>query len=333
MMKNLNKHFSPKSAGRKMISNVPKVKPENTIADIESLLLRKIRDIETINYIYVINDQNKLLGVVSIKELFCKPKETKVDQIMEEKLVFAHPHTHQERVALLAIQHNLKAIPVVDKTGVFLGVVSSDTILGILHNESVEDALHTAGVHKFGMPATAVIKASVSKLIKLRLPWLLFGLFGGVFAAQIVGFFEDALRTNLILAMFIPAIVYMTGATATQTEILFIKSLTINHHLILKNYFLKEIKVGLAIAFICGLILSFISLLWWKMPFLGLILGISLFFAIFLAILIGMLIPWILNRLKKDPAIGTGPFATIITDILSLLVYFSIASVMLKLFY
>jgi len=284
-------------------------------------------------YIYIVNDQNKLIGIISIKELFRTPKNTKVSHIMKKALTFVHPYADQEKVALLALQHNLKAIPVIDKNKNFLGVVPSDIVLNILHNETVEDALHSAGVHKFDLSATSVIKAPAIKMIKLRLPWLLLGLGGGVLAAQIVGFFEEALSKNLILAMFIPVVVYMSDAAATQTETLFIRSLALNQHLIIKNYFIREIKIGFVIALTCSSLLSIISIIWWKMPYLGLILGTSLFSAIIFAMSIALLIPIILNKFKKDPAIGSGPFATIITDILSLTIYFLIASTILEMVY
>ena len=159
---------------------------------------------------------------------------------------------------------------------------------------------------------------------------MLLGFFGCLFATQIVKFFEAPLQAHFVLAAFIPLIVYMADAVGTQTEILFIRSLV--YRLDIKKYFLKEIKVSFFIALILGTLLTLISYFWIKLPKIGIILGISLFLTIINAFLLGLLVPYFLNKLKKDPAIASGPVGTIIRDILSLIIYFSVASLLLKIF-
>lgn len=318
-----------KTAGRRMILEVPLAKTEETIREVEEMLLKKIKKFETINYIYVVDDEKRLKGVISIKEIFRSHKTAKVSKFMIKDLVSVRSNTDQERAAILAVRHSLKAVPVVDKENHLLGIIPSDTILDILHSEHTEDFLRFGGIYRLNEPATAVIKASVTTLIKARLPWLLLGLLGGIFAARITEFFEGILKSQLILAMFIPLIVYMSDAAATQTETLFIRSFAVDHSLAVKKYVFREIKIALIIALICGLLLFIVSFIWWHLPLLGITLGISMFLAIISAIFVAMFIPWLLIKLKKDPAMGSGPFATIITDILSLIVYFSIASLFL----
>jgi magnesium transporter len=252
---------------------------------------------------------------------------------MIKTLIKAHPYTDQERVAILALKHNLKAIPVVDKENKFLGVVTSDTILDILHSEHVEDILRSAGVHDGVYFPSRLMKVPISILAKARIPWLIVGLLGGIFAAQIANFFETPLKTHFALVGFIPLIVYIADAVGTQTQTLVARSLAIDFEFSFKRYLLKEIKVSLLIALALGVLLSVISILWYRLPYLGLILGISLFLAVIASIFIGSLIPYLLQKFKQDPAIGSGPFATIITDIASLVIYFSIASLLLKLFF
>lgn len=321
-----NQLLRPETAGRRMILEVPLAKIGETIKEVEEMLLKKIKDFETINYIYIVDDEKRLKGVISIKEIFRSPKTAKVDEFMIKDLISVHPHTDQEKAAILAVKHSLKAVPVVDKENHLLGIIPSDTILDILHSEHIEDFLRLGGIYRLDESATAVIKASVTTLIKARLPWLLLGLLGGMFAAGVVGFFEEALKSQLVLAMFIPLIVYMSGAAAAQTETLFIRSLAIDHSLVIKKYILREIRIALIIALICGLLLSVASFIWWQSFLLGIVLGISMFLAILSAIFVAVFIPWLLAKLEKDPAMGSGPFATIITDILSLIVYFGIAS-------
>ncbi len=174
---------------------------------------------------------------------------------------------------------------------------------------------------------------SAGILAKERIPWLFFGLFGGIFAAQLVSFFETPLKGHFILAAFIPLMVYMADAVGAQSQTLFIRRLIIDYELNIKKYLFREIKVSFLIALVLGIILSLISLIWFSAPVLiGFILGISLFLTIIFASLIAILIPCLLNFLKKDPAVGAGPVATIIRDVSSLLIYFLIASLLFKLF-
>jgi len=325
-----NKRFSPKTAGTLMTVQVPLVSKERTIQEVQKLLFKKMKGFETVNYIYVVDEKKKLIGVFSIKEVFRKPKNLKVSNIMKEQIIKCRTSTDQEKVAILALKNNLKAIPVVDKENKFLGVIASDTILSVLHQENVEDILLAGGISKLDDSFRGLITADAGTLVKIRLPWLLLGLLGGVFVAQIIAFFEETLRSQILLALFIPVIVYMSGAVATQTQTLIIRGIAINSELNLRKYFLREIKIGSLLALILGGILAITSFLWWQESSLAIILGLSLFFGISISVVVATLIPLILQKFKKDPALGSGPFATIITDILSITAYFLIANLLFK---
>lgn len=321
----------PKSAVSKMITNIPTAHPWETILDIKNRIQKKINELETINYIYVLDKKEKLVGVLSIKEIFRKPESLKVKDLMERKLVSAKPHTDQEKIALLALRHNLKSIPLVDKEGKFLGIVPSDAILAILHQENIEDLLRLGGIrHEANLP-TQTLTASTQTLVKARLPWLLLGLLGGILAAQITTFFEIPLKEHFILAAFIPLIIYMADATGTQTETLFIRGLAIDRKLDIKKYLWREIKIGFFLALTCGLFLLLLSTLRYRLLYTSFVIGFSLFLTSLVAILVAIFIPWLLAKYKKDPAIGAGPFATIISDVVSLALYLLVASLMLGL--
>ena len=326
------KKFPLESAGKRMVENVPLAFPEERILEVRKRIFEKAKGFETLNYIYVIDKERKLVGVFSLKELLQKPAEIKIEYLMIKEIIKTHPYTDQEKVAILALKHNLKAIPVVDREEHFLGVVTSDIILEILHSEYIEDILRSAGVQNSVYFPTRVMKVPVRILAKARIPWLIVGLFGGIFAAQIANFFETSLSTHFTLIAFIPLILYMGAAVGAQTQTLTARNLAFNFEFSFKKYLSKEIKVSVLIALILGVFLSIISLLWYQLSYLGLILGISLFLTIIAAIFIGSLIPYLLQKFKQDPAIGSGPFATIITDVTSLIIYFSVASLLLKLF-
>lgn len=331
MEKNKNlKIYPSETAGRKMIKNIPLAFSEEKICDVKKRIFEKAKEFETLNYIYVIDNEDKLLGVLSLKKIFQESLETKIGDLMIKEIVKVHPYTDQEKVAILALKYNLKAIPVVDKENFFLGVVSSDVILDILHSEHVEDFLKSAGIHS---SLTKTNKGSVLFLTRTRIPWLVLGLFGGIGAAQIVNFFETPLKAHFMLAAFIPLIVYIADAVGTQTETLFIRNLVFDFHLEIKKYFFREIRVSILLALILSTLLFLFSLIVLSIPyFISLILGISLFFTVLSAISIGILVPFLLQKLKRDPAVGAGPFGTILRDILSLMIYFLVASLMLNFF-
>ncbi|MCX8190269.1 MAG: magnesium transporter [Candidatus Diapherotrites archaeon] len=321
------KKYPPRAAANRITDRVPTAGPEETIRQIKEKLYEKANIFETISYIYVLDSNGCLLGLFSTKELFKTGDSVKAEEIMNTNIIKARPYTDQEEVALLALKYNLKSIPIVDKNNKFMGVVRSRAIMNILQGEHVEDFLKSAGIRGF---AAKNLSASASQMIKARVMWLIVGLFGGVLAAHLTGLFEEPLKQYFILAAFVPLMVYMADAIGTQTQTLFVRDLVMRQ-LVLKKYLLREIKVGFGIAALLGLLLYIITIFWSKNYFIALILGLSMFLTGFVAIFVPIAIILILNKLGLDPAIGSGPFATIIQDVLTLAIYFAIASTMLNL--
>ncbi|MBW6440843.1 magnesium transporter [Patescibacteria group bacterium] len=326
-----NKHYPKDSAARVLTARVPIVNQDLTINEIKEILFEHISEFETINYIYVVNKNNKIKGVISIKDIFRRAKNEIVRKIMIKDIITASNYTTQEKIAFLAIEHNLKAIPIIDKNGCLLGVVSSDNILNIIHTEATNDILHLAGIHGSSDSSRYIITASAMVHFQKRLPWLTLGLLGGVVAALVVGFFEQSLQNHLILAAFIPAVAYMADAVGTQTQTIFIRSIALDCKLNLRKYVLREMKVGFTLAIILGFLILIISLIFWKSVVVSFILGLSIFITIIVAMLIGVSLPWFFMKLKYDPAIASGPLATVFRDILSLILYLSIAQFILSL--
>lgn len=309
-----------------MVDTVPKAFIGETIGDIRRTLERDTKNFSTIDYVYVLDSHNRLLGVVTVKEVFRNPNtKTKVEKLMKRKPVSVHPLTHQERIAYLALSHGIKSIPVVDRENHFLGVVQYDDILRIFNHEVHEDTLRFGGIfHKIGTEYTKV-DSSVSHMVKSRMPWLIVGILGGVIAATIVGGFEDVLNRFIVLAAFMPVLVYLSDAVGTQSETLIIRSLALNPGLVVKEYLLKELKISAMIAFFCGLLLGLVGLIGWNSSLLGIIIAVSMFFGIIASVLFATIMPLFFRRFGLDPAIATGPFATLISDILTILIYFSVA--------
>jgi magnesium transporter len=320
-------HLHPAdSAGRVMTVHVPTASPESTMADIERLLLKKARDFESINYVYLVDAEQRLVGVVSIKEVFQEQKLTRAAQVMVTHLITVRPHTDQERVVHLALAHDLKAVPVVDKTGVFLGAVLSRALLHTLYRESSEDLLRLAGIKHSESMFDNVLKLPITKSLEHRAPWLLLGLLGGVFAAGIIGQFEATLQKNLILAAFIPLMVYMADAVGTQMEAFIIRDLAVNPALDFLRYFLRQFIIVCLIGLITSGLLLAISMLLYKDIRVAMVLALSLFIATTSSVVTGLVIPYLFGRLKQDPANASGPVATIAQDILTVTIFFLIAS-------
>ena len=321
----LKNKYSAKSAGRLITNKVPVASIAATVADVEKLLLKDTKNFDTINYVYVTDKDNKLVGVFSIKELFRSPKNTLVKELLPPKIIKARPHTHQERVAYLALKNSLKAIPIIDKDDKFLGVVPSDEILSILDSEAVENLLRFGGIMHYGVYDN-IFNISIFKSLKHRLPWLVVGALGGMLAAIIINNFEEVLSRRLILAAFIPLVVYLAAAVSGQTQAFIIRDLAFESKINFLRYFARQFIIIFLIAIIISALVLVGGLFLFGELAVGLVLSLALLIAILSSIFSGLIVPLIFARLNFDPANASGPVATIIQDILSVLVYLSIAA-------
>lgn len=316
------------SAGKLITDRVPVVGESATIGDVEKLLLNKAAEFVSINYIYVVNGQKELLGVVSIKEVFRSPKTALVKKYLLAKIISVRSHTDQERVAYLAIKHNLKAVPVVDKNNQFLGVVPSDTILKVLDSEAVENLLRFGGVmHTASMDD--VLHLSLFKSLKHRLPWLVLGLLGGVFASGVISNFSEVLERHLILAAFIPLIVYMASAVGMQMQAFIIRDLAMEAELKFFKYFARQFLVVLLISAILSVLFYIGGFLFFDNAKISFVVALALFLATVSSMFTGLVVPFLFSKLKMDPANASGPIATIIQDILSIVVYLGVGTALL----
>jgi magnesium transporter len=321
-----------KSVERMVNVNVPLFFEDENLSDIRKNFLKNIKKFETINYVYIIDRQNRLKGVISIKDVLNREIDCFAKDIMEKEVVKGRRATDRERVVSLAIKHNLKAIPVVDKNDVFLGVVTSDTILNILQEESSED-IFLAGGFLVDKSVKEIESATARKLVLFRSPWLFVGLLGGIIAARIIGAFESTISSLIALTFFIPIIVYLSDAVSTQSATIFIRRMAFNNNKnSVFNYFIRELKVGTMLGMMLGFVLSFVSYLGLNDIRIAFILLFSVFLGVLFSVFFAIMIPLLLLKMKKDPAMGTNPLATIISDILSITVYLFIAKALLYYF-
>ena len=305
--------------------NVPLANAGDTVQKVLNQI--KATDFDDSHQIFVIDEQNILLGFVSLNTLL-KSKETDtVDKLItdcnpvdsDKSLEYAATH---------AVYKKLQTVPVTSKQGVFMGIIPTLTIIETLRNEHVEDLHKIAGIHKETSRASKAVKEPPLRKVQHRLPWLLVGLAGSFLATFIMAEYEETLNKNIALAFFIPGIVYLADAIGTQTETIVIRGLTLSW-----TSFAKILKQELLTGFIIGLILGMLSL---PMALIGgfdiriaLVVGITITLAGMVASSIGLFLPWLLMRFGKDPAFGSGPLATIIQDILSIFIYLIVAQLIL----
>lgn len=309
---------------------VPVVQATATAYEIELLLRTQAATFETINYIYIVDEKKVLIGVLSVQELFRLPASATVASFATRTLVTVLESAKASEVAELALQHTIKAIPVVRKSGVFLGVIPSDQIIAILSHEHTKDVLRMAGVHHRTTPATEVVLGISSwQQVIMRLPWLVLGLFGGVAAASVVGLFEETLAHELILAAFIPAIVYMADAVGTQTEMLFVRALSVQRNLPVRSYIQRELLVNTMLGGILGTLIFIVSYGWLESVLISTILGVSIVTTVLFTTVVAVSLPWWFYVRGQDPAVASGPLATVVCDISSLGIYLLVASLFL----
>lgn len=326
----MQKSFPKRTAGWHMITEAPVVKIGETVENVKKMISKKTKQFATIDYIYVVDEENVLKGVISIKELLEIKKNKPIEEVMKKDVVYVYPFTNQERIVYLALSHGIKMMPVVDKEKHFLGVVPYDTILQIFNQEVKEDILKFGGIfHKVGQEFHT-INDSAKKMVRRRMPWLLIGIIGGALAAAIVSFFEDVLSKYLVLASFIPVLVYVSDAAGTQSETLIVRGFALDPKLSIKKWLKREFLVALYLAFVCGLLLAIFEIIGWEKNLLiAWVVGFSMFLSILAGTSISTFLPIILKKIGVDPAFAAGPFATLLSDIITLAIYFTVASLFL----
>lgn len=310
-----------------LLTKVPKVSVDDKVSQVFDLLRNNSRW-DTVNYIYVLDQLNKLVGVASIKELLRAKDSKLIKDIMVKNPVGVSASVHQERAAVIAIEKNIKAVPIF-RTGTreFLGVVGTDDILGLLHQDHVEDLLRFSGIAKHH-PTVDIFKAKPAALFKLRIPWLLIGLVGGMLASALVSKFEPTLSKEIALTFFIPVVVYISNAISIQTQALLIRLLA-SRQVKSWNFLKKEIFVSFFLALTASLVISIYAGMWLGSATVALIVGLAILTSTLVAVTISVAIPLALYKAKKDPALGSGPFSTAVQDISTLVIYLMIATLIL----
>ena len=285
---------------------------------------------EMVFYLYITDDDERLVGIISLRALTTTSSNTTLKDIMIKNVHSIRPETDQEEVARIVAQYNFLAVPVLDSDSKLLGIVTVDDVVDVIREEATEDFLRMAGA---GKDREILLKSSWENA-KTRLPWLFASWIGGVIAASLIGVFENMLENIIALAAFIPVILGMGGNIATQSSTIIVRGMAtgrVNLGGEIK-LILKEAQVGLILGTLYGVLLGlFARFIFPDAPEnFGFVVGLSICASMIVAATVGTIIPLILRKLDIDPAVATGPFVTTSIDILGVLFYFLIAGLFLQ---
>jgi magnesium transporter len=284
-------------------------------------LRRQAEDVEKVYTIYVVDDFNKLVGVLSLKRLlFASPKTKIIDLYQGKNIISVKTSDDNEQVAKVMEKYDLVSVPVVDLQNKLVGRITLDDVLDVIKEEADKDFQLASGISE-----RIESNASVWRISRARLPWLLIGMLGGILGAQVISGFEAGITQVPALAFFIPLITAMGGNVGVQSSAIVVQSLAKGNKQFgsILSKLSKEGLVGLVNGLFLAILIYGIAAVF-ENATLGLVVSISLFTVILFAAIFGTLIPLILDKYNIDPALATGPFVTTLNDVLGLFIYFTV---------
>jgi magnesium transporter len=311
------------TASEHVCRQVPVTRPDARAGDVRRSLAGWQFEVAT--HIAVCEGE-RLAGILTIEELLRAPEESTLRELMDPDPPIVAPGLDQEVAAWRAVQHGESALTVVDEQGRFVGFIPPHRLLAVLLWEHDEDMVRLGGFLQNSSAALSASEEAVGRRFWHRIPWLLLGLAGALVAADLVAAFEAQLREHVTLAFFVPGIVYLADAVGTQTETVVVRGFSVGVGV--DRVLWREISTGLLVGVTLALAFYPLALWRWGEPDVALAVAIALMAATSTATLVAMALPWLLRRLGTDPAFGSGPLATVIQDLLSILIDLAVASLL-----
>jgi len=318
--------YDEESAGGIMSSDFVSVKDNDTLRAAIREVRNNAENFDNIYHIYVVNDSDELVGIVSLKSLLIHPLRTSITSVMEEDLIYVTPEIDQEEVANIMQKYDLVAIPVVNENKMMLGRITFDDIVDVIQEEADEDIQKLVGLSEEQESSDSVFRIS-----RIRLPWLIIALAVELIGVMLLSKYQFVLEQITIAAFFFPVVMAMGGSSGNQAAIVMIKGLGTGDIWLKES--LKKLSKELGVALLNGIVISSILFLatvfFFSDIYFLMVLSISLIFIIVFATMLGAAIPLILKKFKADPAVATGPFVSTMNDILGLLIYMTFITVFL----
>lgn len=295
--------------------------------------LRRIREIglkkETIYYSYITDQYRRLVGVVSLRDLVLADSRDLVSELMNRDVIAVNTDQDREDVADLLSRYDLLAIPVIDREGRFVGIVTADDAADIIEEEATEDIQKLGAVQAIEVPYE---RAGVLFLWRKRIVWLFFLMVTGFLTSSVLAHYSDALQAVVVLAFFVPLLIGSGGNAGTQASTLMVRSLATGG-VTLRDWLhilWREIRVGLALGAVLGTVMFFYSMAWLQTPSIGAVVALTMVGIVLWANLVGTLLPLILTKLKLDPAVASSPLVATLVDVTGLVLYFNLARLILR---
>jgi len=321
--------YPEESVGRLMTPDYVAIRPGWSVEEAFRHLRRFGKDAETLNVIYVTDEAGKLIDDIPIRRLILADPAEKVEKLMDRTFISLDVYADQEEAVRLMDRYDLDALPVVDRGGNLLGIVTIDDALEVAQEEFTEDVERKAAITPLGLNYTL---ASSGVLYRKRIVWLVLLALTGFLSASVISAFEATLSRWLALAFFIPILIGSGGNTGSQSATLIIRALALGD-LTLDRWWTvlkKELRVGIFLGLTLGGILCLFGFLWVDGPAIGLIIGLAMILVVLWADLVGSLLPIILFKLRLDPAVVSSPLITTLVDATGLVIYFLIAKAVFR---
>ena len=330
--------YAEDDAGGLMNPRYVRVRPDMTVDEAISYLRKQARErIETLAYAYVADAHQKLLGVVSFRDLFAAQQGKLVRDVMKTDLVTVLDTDDQESVSRVFAQHDFVALPVVDTEGRMKGVVTIDDIVDVVQEEATEDAQKFGGMEALDAP---YLDNTILQMVRKRGVWLAVLFVGEMLTATAMSYYEKEIERAVMLALFVPLIMSSGGNSGSQASTLIVRALAVGD-VKLRDWF-RVIRREIVTSFLLGLLLATIGLMrilvWSKVfhsyeghgPILGVTVAFSLVGVVMFGSLSGSMLPFLLRRLGLDPASASAPFVATLVDVTGLVIYFTVASIILR---
>ena len=318
--------YPENTAGGIMAKELIKVNEKWAVLRCVREMRKQAEEVDKVYTIYVVDDDDVLLGTLSLKKLLLTPEKTFIKNIYNEKVFSVKANSDDEEVANIMEKYDLIVLPVVDDLNRLIGRITIDDVVDVMKEEAMEDYNKASGISE-----QVDASDNILTLTRARLPWLLIGLMGGIMGAEVIGIFD--IKNNIELAFFTPLIAAMGGNVGVQSAAIIVQGLASNNLGMdsLAQRLIKELGVALLNGIICsGLIMIITSLIGYPNS-ISFTVSISLMAVIIFAALFGTFIPLVLDKYKVDPALATGPFITTVNDVLGLFIYFMIGKLFLNL--
>ncbi len=301
--------------------------PEDATAQEAIQGLQQATDAENVFYLYVTDRDDRLVGVLSLRQLLTVPPHTTLKHIMTRDVMRVTVDMDQEEVARQVASYNLLAIPVTEKDGTLVGIITVDDVVDVIREEATEDMMKMAGAPEDDL----LSRSSSVNAARTRFPWLFTNLFGSLLSGAILWYFRYTIQEVTAVVSFIPVIAAMGGNVGLQSSTLIIRGLAtgVIELTDVWKVFLREIRVALLLGVVCGVLLTLIGWIWHGQGYLGMVVGASLVVAFMVSTSMATFMPILLKRNGVDPAVAAGPFVTTANDITGITIYLTLATFLL----